>query len=232
MKRNMIFLGALLLVIAAPTQADFVQCTGGPCVADGQTDNADIINGTPDSDFIIGLGGNDVILGGAGNDFIGGEDAGVVDLNQGNDVIFGGTGSDVLEGHEGNDIIFPGPDDGEFSQDVRGDDGDSVDGNDITNVFAGDITTCLFIDSDGGSGDIVNLIGFGPYSLQRPFGQPGFAEGVIYLIDPIGGGEIFIEVTPDDDGDTEIINGLPTPNVTILPDDNPEEEDCPELPGF
>jgi Ca2+-binding RTX toxin-like protein len=213
-------------LITSPSQASFVQCPGGTCVDDGQTDNADMINGTPDSDFIIGLGGNDIIFGGPGNDFSGGEDAGVVDLNQGSDIIFGGPGSDVLDGDEGDDILLAGPDDGDLSQEVEG--GNE---NDVVHVFAGDVTTCLFIDGSSGF-DTVNLIGFGPFIIAQPFSNQFTGERVVHVVDPIGGGDIFIEVQINGDGDTELINGLPTPNATFLPDTNPVSDACPEFPQF
>jgi hypothetical protein len=154
----------------------------------------------------------DDIDGGLGDDFISGND-GADDLsgNDGDDLIFGGLGSDYLRGDLGNDILVPGPD-GEpnYMQCV-----DGGGGNDITTVFVSQTTGCLVI-NDGGGNDLVNLIGFGPYSAQHPFGQTGFADDWVYLVDPIGGGDIFISVDETTDGGIEVINGLLSPNVTIV----------------
>jgi Ca2+-binding RTX toxin-like protein len=233
MKRNLMLLGILMLgLIVVPSQGVFVQCpvAGGTCDGDeGATDDADVINGSAFDDEIRGLGGDDFIIGGDGGDEIFGEDdsGGLV----GNDIIFGGPGADIINGNDGTDVLFPGPDDGVFSQLANGQgEGGGADSNDIINVFAGEITTCLTIDGGGGSRDIVNLIGFGPYSLELPFGLIDMdQEGVIHVVDPIGGGDIFIEIDLDGEGDTEVINGLPSPNVVFLDDDNPISQACPLL---
>jgi Ca2+-binding RTX toxin-like protein len=224
-KRHMLMLGVLTFTVAglmvAPIQANFVLCpaAGGSCNADdGTTDNADVIMGSPNNDDIEGQGGNDVIFAGPGNDGVDGDNGGAV---PGNDLVFGGPGSDDLNGLEGNDTLFPGPDGGPNSlvQYINGNEG-----NDTTNVLVSDISSCLVIldtpEFGGTSGlDVVNLIGFGPYSVKKPFGQPDFAGTWVHLTDPIAGGDIFIQVSLDDDVGIETINGLLSPNVTILPND-------------
>jgi hypothetical protein len=210
-----------LMVLASPSEANFVQCPvgGGNCsVAQGVTDASDIINGSQNVDQRIdGLGGDDLIFGNDSPDDIIGR--------AGNDIIFGGLGSDIIVGSEGDDIILPGPDTFNFSQNAGG-----RDGNDTFNVVVSEVTSCLFISGAEGI-DVVNLIGFGPYSVSAPFdtfdedGEPDF----ILIVDPITGGRIFVEVSPDEVTSTEIINGLLTPNPTILTHIELEalEEPCP-----
>lgn len=84
-----------LMLLVSPSEANFVQCPGGPCGAvQGTTEEADVINGTPDVDgLIIALGGNDLIFGNAGSDeIIGGS---------GDDFIIGGLNSDTTRGGRG-----------------------------------------------------------------------------------------------------------------------------------
>jgi hypothetical protein len=93
-------------------------------------------------------------------------------------------------------------------------------GNDRFIVFAGEIFGCLTV--FGGTGvDEANLIGFGPYSTQKPFGLSNFGDGYVLITDPITNGIIAIYVSEDDDGGIEVINGLSSPNVTIV-DEVPE----------
>jgi hypothetical protein len=219
--KNLVLIGLLSLLFFVPTtsqlEANFVQCPGGPCDdAEGTTINADVINGTPLTDAIDAQGGDDVVFGGAGTDGI--------DGRAGDDLLFGGQDSDEIEGGGGNDIILPGPDDSEFHQYIE-----MNDGNDVVNVLVTEITTCLFI-LDGDGFDVVNLVGFGPYSAALPFGQPGFGIGYVYVVDPITGGEIFIWVSENTEDSIDVINGLPSPNVTILPFSSPQEDACPPAP--
>ena len=88
-------------------------------------------------------------------------------------------------------------------------------GNDTFNVFAGEILGCLSIESGEGL-DVLNLIGFGPYSATAPFGQTGFGAAFVQIFDPITGGQIVVEVSENDDTGAEIINGLLSPNPTIV----------------
>jgi Ca2+-binding RTX toxin-like protein len=221
MKKHLIMIavfGFLALGLnASQLEANFVQCPviGGPCGnAEGTTINADVINGSATVDEIAGDGGNDLVFGHEGNDSLFG--------NLDDDVLFGGLGSDYVDGGHGNDILFAGPDDGVFRQDIWGDLG-----QDTANVLVGETTTCLFIANFSGE-DSVNLLGFGPYTATKPFGQPGFVDGFIYLVDPISGGGIFIYVSEANDEGTETINGLLSPNATIVPTDDPIVEACPE----
>jgi hypothetical protein len=201
-------LGVLALgVLVAPIQADFIQCVVNPC--NGTVIN-DIVNGTPNDDTINAGLGNDLVFGGEGNDNIDGDDGQGGD--DGDDFLFGGPGDDLLGGWAGNDILLAGPDGPPNFQQVVG----GGLGNDIANVLLGETIGCLVIQLNPGA-DIVNLIGFGPFSAQEPFGQPGFNDGYVHVIDPIGGGDIFIDVSENSDAGTETINGLLSPNVTIVP---------------
>jgi hypothetical protein len=206
-------------------QANFVLCpaAGGTCgPAEGTTDDADVIMGSSNDDDLLGFGGNDVIFAGPGDDSADGDEGGAV---PGNDIIIGGPGSDDLNGLEGNDILMPGPDNGPnlLGQFVNGNAG-----NDTTNVFVSEISSCLHIQDfpefGGTSGlDVVNLVGFGPYTAQKPFGQTGFGTTIIHVVDPITGGDIFIDVDEDSDEGIEVINGLLSPDVTFFNDELPDE---------
>jgi hypothetical protein len=199
-----------LALMASPIQADFVQCDGGG--ACNGTDNSDIINGNSDANDINANGGSDVAFGNDGEDTLQGDD--------GNDISFGGAGDDDILGNDGNDIMLPGPDLASDSQQLTS----GADGNDTTHVFVGEILGCLSIFDLGGA-DVANLIGFGPYSAQVPFGQPGFGAGVLVVMDPITNGIIAIAVSENDDTGVETINGLMTPNVTIV---NAFPPGCPD----
>ena len=87
----------------------------------------------------------------------------------------------MLDGEEGNDVILPGPDIPNFGQSAAG-----GQGNDAIFVFAGEISACLAVFGNAGS-DSANFIGFGPYSLQKPFGLPDDADGWFHIVDPIAG---------------------------------------------
>jgi hypothetical protein len=201
---------AVLGLSVALIQADFLQCVAlANCPG---SDNPDLINGSQGDDIIRGFDGGDTILGNAGDDNIGGDD--------GNDVIFGGLGADSLHGRDGNDILLAGPDLPDAGQLVFG-----SDDNDTANVFVTDVTYCLIVDL-GDDTDLVNLIGFGPYTAVVPFGQAGFVEGWAYLQDPITGGDIYIFVEEATSDGAETINGLLSPNVVILAEDAQEVDDC------
>lgn len=201
---------ALLGLTSALSQADFIQCVAlANC---GYSDNPDVINGSNGDDSIRGFDGDDIILGGDGNDSIGGDD--------GNDVIIGGLGAETIEGRAGNDILLAGPDLPDAGQVVKGNDD-----NDTVNVFASDVSYCLYI-SNGAGTDVVNLVGFGPYTAFKPFGLTGFDFGWIHLVDPIAGGDIYIRVEENTDDGTETINGLLSPDVTFLPGNPQEVLDC------
>jgi Ca2+-binding RTX toxin-like protein len=178
---------------------------GGPCgAAQGVTEDSDVINGSLDVEVdIMGLGGDDLIFGGDSPDSILG--------GPGYDVIFGGLGSDVVAAGDGDDIILIGPDTSNFTQFAAG-----GDDNDTFNVLVSEITSCLEIYGNSGN-DMVNLVGFGPYVAITPFGVTNFEPGYIFVVDPITGGRIFIDVEPDGIG-TETIYGLPTPNPVFLTD--------------
>jgi hypothetical protein len=208
-----IILGLMALIVSGTSlQADFIQCGVGVC--SGST-FADIINGTELEDQIAASLGNDVAFGNDGPDNIAGQN--------GNDLLFGGNGSDIVDGGTENDNILAGPDDGLYRQDVFG-----RDDNDTFYVFASETSTCLNI--LGGTGqDTVNLIGFGPYSAQYPFGQTGNFNGPILVVDPIAGGNILIWVQDQDDGGNETIHGLPSPNVKVLSQVESGALNCPEL---
>jgi hypothetical protein len=197
-------------LMASPIQADFIQCGGGgPC---NGTDNSDVINGNSEANDINAGPGDDIAFGNEGEDSLQGDG--------GNDILFGGPGDDDFFGNDGNDIILAGPDDDlDSGQFINGDGG-----NDITHVLVGEILGCLSVFDNGGA-DVVNLIGFGPYSAQAPFGQPGFGNGVVVVMDPITNGVIAIEVSENDDSGVETINGLLTPNVTI---ENDFPDGCPD----
>jgi hypothetical protein len=105
---------------------------------------------------------------------------------------------------------LPGPDDLDFSQEDLG-----GEGNDIFNVLVGEIIGCTILYGELGN-DVVNLVGFGPYSATSPFGIEDFEPGFILIADPITGGLIFVEVSPDANFNTEVINGLPTPNPIFI----------------
>jgi Ca2+-binding RTX toxin-like protein len=243
MKRRWIVLflvlaGSLTLT-ASNLKADFVQCISG-WVCNG-TDSSDIINGTLDSNEIHGMDGNDTIFAGdnpsdpcppsvMNKEPVGGMMFGVTRCPQGvfrsftpstnHEIIFGGPGNDFISGgpgaesifgEEGNDILLANTDVPTFGQNVNG-----GPGNDTIYVLAGDVSACMIILGQGGL-DIVNLIGFGPYSASQPFGIDGLVLGWIHVIDPIGGGDIFIRVDGGNDSEVEVINGLLSPNVTYIP---------------
>jgi hypothetical protein len=216
MKKQIIF-GPLTVVVVFGLvgfflQADFIQCNNlGVCTS---TNNADLINGTPVNDNVQSQDGDDIMFGHDGQDYLEGDG--------GNDIAFGGLGSDRLRGVLDDDILLAGPDEPNFSQDMFG-----GGGNDIFNVFVGEVTECLIIGGDTGV-DVVNLIGFGPYVGIVPFGENsfnGFDNGVVTVVDPITGGTIFIIVDRASDAGTETINGLMNPNVLV--ENNPQSQaDC------
>jgi hypothetical protein len=186
---------------ASPIQAEFFQCPVGGCNGSAEDD---VIMGTFDADTILAEAGNDVVFGGAGNDQLSG--------NEDQDVLFGGLGDDFVRGSSGNDFLMPGPDTGPFVGQLS----EGGTGNDTTNVFAGEISGCLLINLQEGA-DVVNLIGFGPFSASNDFGLAADANGVIEVVDPIAGGVIHIVFNNANDSGTEVINGLLSPNVTALP---------------
>lgn len=209
----MVVLGLMALITSgASLQAEFIQCLGNLCFG---TDNADIINGSDLYDEIHGLIGNDVIFGNGGPDLIVGF--------EGADTLFGGKGSDFIVGSDGDDNLLPGPDDGIYSQSAVG-----HTGNNSFFTFASETSTCLTLYGNPGQ-DTVNLIGFGPYSAQHPFGQMGWDNGWILVVDPIAGGNVLIRVAENDDSGAETIHGLPSPNVTIIAGKG-EEFGCPDIP--
>jgi hypothetical protein len=199
MKRILLTLFLFTAVFAIPIHADFIQCS--PACAG--SDNADVINGSPEGDLISGNDGNDLILGGDGRDGI--------DGNEGNDLIFGGLGSDLIAGSEGNDTIFPGPDNVLDVQESAG----GI-GNDTFIVLVGETVNCQVIRGQEDF-DVLHLIGFGPYVAEYPFGEVAPIEigSVVVIQDPITGSYIFVRVEDGPDN-VERINGLATPNVTLL----------------
>lgn len=199
--KRIILLGILGLAVlgmsVSPIQADFIQCVALIC---NGTDFDNIINGTANSEVVNARAGNDVVFLGPEDD----EGRG----NDGNNLIFGGEGSDRLSGGDHEDVLLPGPDRPGAGQYVAGNPG-----QDMVNVFAGEISECLVI-FPGSDIDTINLIGFGPYSGQSPFDQ--VLDGVewLHVIDPIAGGDIFVELF---ETEFDVVNGLPSPNVTIIP---------------
>jgi hypothetical protein len=182
--------------------ADFILCTAAPC---GGTPNADVMTGDGTAFELYGLEGGDVIFGGpAINDINGGP---------GNDILFGGGDDDQILGDEGDDFLLGGTDNFVREQVLIGEEG-----NDTYITFAGETSDCLFIQDDAvGGQNVVNLVGFGPYSATVPFGQPNFGEGYIIEQDPIANGYVFIHVEdPESNGGVHTINGLLSPNVTIV----------------
>jgi hypothetical protein len=198
------FLLAGLLLAAMfsnPMQADFFQCPPA-CIG---SDNADIMNGSPVADNIEAGLGNDIIFGGDGRDIL---------LNgQGDDdLIFGGLDTDILDGEAGNDTFVPGPDD---ANDVQFSNG--MTGNDTFIVLVSETVNCQYLHGNEGF-DVTHLIGFGPYIAEYPFGaaEPIAIGSAIVLQDPIAGGYIFIPVEDANGSSMDRINGLPTPNATVL----------------
>jgi hypothetical protein len=186
------------------SEADFFICVLDPCNGSA---NADVMIGEITAQVIDGLEGSDVIFGGpAANGLAGGP---------GNDLLFGGPESDVLLGEMGNDVLLGGPDSLNQTQNLAG-----FEGNDTYITFAGETVNCLTIfDNSAGGHNVVNLIGYGPYSASYPFGQPNFGSGSIIVQDPIAGGYVIIHVEdPDASGTIHTINGLLSPNVTIVDD--------------
>jgi Ca2+-binding RTX toxin-like protein len=200
-----LFLTMTVGVMSLPIEADFFQCPPA-CVG---SDNADVMNGSTLMDEIFGGLSNDLIFGSDGRDFLVGED--------GNDLIFGGLDSDISFGLDGNDTLIPGPDDAEQFQTSQGDAG-----SDTFILLAGETVNCqqIFGGQVGMNGyDVLHLIGFGPYVAEFPFGlTPPVASGTAVVIqDPIAGGFIFASITDQDAfQNLNRINGLPTPNVTVL----------------
>ena len=204
MNKHLLKLTALALItiglFAAPSQADFVMCiTGVNC---NGTVNNDIIMGTATGGGISASDGDDVIFGGDGPELMNG--------GTGNDFMSGGLASDELFGNAGNDILLPGPDDLILTQIASG----NAD-NDKIITFVGETAYCLLI-LDAGGQDSVQLLGFGPYVAEKPFGQPGFGDGFIIVPDSIAGGVISIAVHEDDDVGIETVYGLPAPNAVIV----------------
>jgi Ca2+-binding RTX toxin-like protein len=188
-------------VLAVPIQADFIQCVA--TVACSGSGNDDLVNGSPGVDRVQGLFGNDAIFGGASRDLLSGD--------EGNDQLFGGPGSDFLAGQVGNDTLIPGPDDADAIQNSSG-----LSGNDTFIVFVGETVNCQLILGQADF-DVLHLIGFGPYLAEFPYGAPTpIADGSYIVIqDPIAGGYIFVRVESGQEN-LERINGLPSPNVSIL----------------
>jgi hypothetical protein len=188
-----------LAVSNQPSQADFFLC---PNACTG-SENADIIIGSAASNTLDGAEGADVIFGQGESDLLVGRND--------NDILFGGPGDDTVQGDGGDDILLAGPDDDATSfQTATG-----LLGNDQFHVFVGEILGCLGVFGDVGF-DVLNLIGFGPYSATVPFGQPGFGTGFLITTDPITGGTISVRVSENDDSGVDTINGLMSPNVTIV----------------
>jgi hypothetical protein len=200
MKRLLLTGLLLAAAFANPMQADFFQC---PPACAG-SDNADVMIGSPAMDGIVGGNGNDLIFGGDNRDVLGGEGD--------DDLIFGGLGGDTLNGGPGNDTLIPGPDESPFIQEPFGEAG-----NDTIIVLVGETVNCQ--DIRGGTDfDVLHLIGFGPYIAEYPYGaaEPIEIGSYIAIHDPIAGGYIFAEVQDADGSSVDRINGLATPNVTVL----------------
>lgn len=200
MKRLLLALILFAAVLTLPTQADFFDCTG-------------LLNcgGSPNPDILCcggamnGLAGNDILI---GNDLIN-ESFG----EEGDDVIFGGAEWDRSIGGPGHDTILPGPDGMGANQDSVG-----GAGNDTFIVLVGETANCqeIFGDQDF---DVLHLVGFGPYIAEYPFGQIApVAIGWVVIQDPVAAGYIFVRIIEGSDFNFERINGLPSPNVTILDD--------------
>jgi Ca2+-binding RTX toxin-like protein len=206
MKRYLLIIMCAISLIglgSLPISADFILCPGGGAACDG-TDFSDVIQGTKDGEVIYAMNGDDLIFGDGGDD-------NDVFASDGNDVIFGGPGADDIKGGRGNDVLIPGPDGPNEIQFARG-----GSDNDTINVFVGETSNCLNVVGDSGF-DVLNLIGFGPYSAFAPFAEgPIVQESAIILTDPIAGGLIIIDVDSDDIGAIEVVNGLLSPNVVVI----------------
>jgi Ca2+-binding RTX toxin-like protein len=193
--------GLMLMALGqTDLQGDFIQCPGDVC---GGTIGDDLINGTLEEDTIGADDGNDIVFGNGDDDSLNGRN--------GNDLLFGGPGNDELDGGSGDDIMLAGLDRGMGFQNVQG-----SDGNDTTFVFVGETSGCLKIEESFGFNDVVHLVGFGPYSASSPFNQPGFVEAWLHIVDPITGGDIIMEILEANNGGIDTVNGLLTPNVTII----------------
>jgi Ca2+-binding RTX toxin-like protein len=237
MKRKMMLSLCGLMVLgltSIPLQADFIQCPTTTGVCPG-TNNADVINGTPSFNNITGLDGDDSIFAGDNptptnngavmdKESVGGlmfgvnyldtqNFADIISGGPGNDFISGGPGHDYIYGDAGNDLLLPNTDTLHYGQIVYG-----GPGNDTIIVSAGDVTSCLIIFGGPGS-DSVNFLGYGPFSVSQAFGivPVGWTPGFIHLQDPIGGGDVFIEVFENGGEGVETINGLFSPDVTFFP---------------
>lgn len=197
---SIVILTATLMWTSLPISADFVQCNGG-CV--GSVNN-DIYNGTENQDVMTDTGGNDVFFG------LGEFD--VINDTLGNDIMFGGAGSDILTDTSGNNVFFPGPDDMNSIQVSSG----GI-GQDTFNLFVGETVNCNYIFGSFGL-DVLNLIGFGPYSVTSPFGLTEDPESGSFIVvqDPVGGGWLLISIEPEGDDVVEVINGLPNPSLAVL----------------
>jgi hypothetical protein len=220
LKMKKVYLLAIIVAItlgvsSALIEADFILCTAGDC--DG-SDQSDVMVAQGPTAVLHGLMGDDVLFDGDGAESIFGD--------EGNDILFGGRGSESSFGQEGNNTFLPGPDDNLDVQNVFG-----STGNDTFLIFAGDTVNCTQLFDDGGI-DVANLIGFGPYSAISPFGPEFIESGSgIVIQDPVAGGLIFIRVATEGTGNIEIINGLISPNVTILTDQEFQQrksDDCIE----
>jgi hypothetical protein len=190
------------IVLALPTQADFFQCVA-MVICNGSL-NADVMNGSSGEDDIRASVGNDIIFGGDGRDGLDGQDH--------DDFILGGLGSDQLFGFSGNDVIVPGPDDAGEVQSSAG-----FTDNDTFIVLVSETINCQLINAGDGF-DVLHLIGFGPYVVEFPYGavSPIAVDSAIIIQDPIAGGYIIVRVSDQGPNSLERINGLDTPNVTVL----------------
>jgi hypothetical protein len=198
--RRLLLAGLLLgVMLTQTTQAEFFQCPPY-CVG---SDDDDLVNGSDAENSMEGGFGNDLMFGGDGRDQMsGGPD---------DDLMFGGLESDVMNGGPGDDTLLPGPDGTTNTQSSNGDQGD-----DTFNVLVDKTSNCQFI--YGGPGyDVLNLIGFGQFMAEYPYGQTEPIARVTFLViqDPAAGGYIFVQIE-EGSGSLERINGLPSPNVTVL----------------
>jgi Ca2+-binding RTX toxin-like protein len=202
MKRLLLVAILFAAVLALPIQADFFQCVGlVVCIG---SNNADVMNGSLTDDDINGQSENDIIFSRAGRD--------VVDGDKDDDIIFSGLGSDRVFGELGDDMIAPGPDDEQEMQFANGNQG-----NDSFFVFVGETSNCQFIVGETGF-DVLQLIGFGPYVAEYPYGaaEPIVPSSFIIIQDPIASGYVFIDVEKEEGSSIERIIGLASPVVTVV----------------
>lgn len=150
------------------------------------TDEANVINGTPQADNLTGTANEDIITGFADNDVLSGL--------AGDDVVNAGQGDDNLDGGDGDDTLNGGQDADTL---VGGAGNDTMNGGQDADTFI------------GGAGNDTMDGGAGPDTLD--YGSEGGAHGVVVNLLGDGGiqGGLPSDTATDTFGDTDSIARIP-----------------------